>query len=538
MPSVATRKVSSLYLDQVAVSALNGALQRATGNPSARAVDLITFAESALHALSELEPTLTHGNLPGFAERTASWWNLHASTLHGDLSTYTDTWRRAVSAWRADISHDHPGMHMLALSVLTHRANAWSVPLREHVPSPFTGRYRAASPAFGPYPKHLGDPGRGGENESVGAIYGTSFTAQSLEIHAGAASKSHSIAVRPEVHALTRLLVGKDVLGWLVKHWATRFKRAVVRDWADAPLYAALALSDERSIEGLPDVLGSLETTRLQFLEEVRQFGFYESEHARRLIEPAGTTEAARTADAYDVTFWDFDGREGFLNVEIEPDVDLRAVGFLIMAKRLGILDDPTVDLADASGMKTRLLAALDLEACADARSYTDALLATLDADRADVRANVAAGWHADRILASYLLDRADDARPNSFASRLARGSLWAWPDRWALHRYLRLPLDARLDDHETWSKHDLELPSASQAQRLNQILGHVSGPDTDADWYGWASIMHRVKRPASRTVTIALDVAFAKEALRLARSQGSEREAARELLRWSVERV
>lgn len=537
MPSSQPRQVSSLYLDEIAVSVLNGALPRATGNTSARMADLVNHAERALHAIGALEPTLATGHMPGFADRTASWWHLPNDALHGDLTTYTETWRRAMCAWRPELGPDHVGVHMLALSVLSHRAPAWSVPTPRYVPPPFARRHRRADPAYGPYPRRLGEPPPTLDDGGEPTNYRPSFVAHRLTLHRGTSSKSHSIAVDREAHLLARLLVGKDVLHWLVKHWAGRFNRIIVTEWTDAALYAAQALLDERCLAEAPAVLDSIEATRLQFLEEDARFDMPDSDHARRLRDPAGTTAAARTVDAFDVAFSDFDGHSGYVAVEVDAGIDLRALGFLVMAKRLGILDDEHLDLRDVIDLKRRFLAELGLEPTADVRAWTDALLATVDQRAPTVRVRVAAAWHADRILEAYLRDKSDTSPPNSFVTRLARGSTWAWPDRWALDRFFGFPLDAPLDGPETWSKRNLEMPTRNQARRLNQILGHMSGPDTDPDWHGWSNVAHRLEMGDTTTVTITLDDTFAIEAMRRAQRDGSEREAALELLRWSTQR-
>lgn len=546
------RSTTSLYLDDVDVSVLNGALHRAIGGEPGRASDLIVFLQEQLGRIVEADPHLADGyseSLTKVSERI--WWHLPNEALHADVTGYAEAWNQVKAVW-GPASHAPVGADLIALSALTHRPAAWrEEPLpRDRVPyfpfrpmpAPSTQRSRPAdgpspAPRLGQYPR---PPQRGRPQHEDRTItkprptYAV-FKRNQLVFTGKKTGSSLSVATDPHLHQLTRTLIGPAVLEWLLRHWARRFRSWKVARWADAPLHAAMHAADSRDYRWMPEALDELEWN-LEAHAENRHDGV--DKYGERIVTPPGRTRAERLAEAFDVAFEDVIDLGGYFLNDI--DTPLPHLGVVVMAKRLGLLGDFDEANFDADGFGERFRAALAVTEDADHATWRDAALRTLTDDVTPIDALPrygAAAVHADAILHAYLRERSHGAAPTTLFGLLGRGQPTAWPERWALQRFLGIDVGLAWANvgGTTRSGVDLSTVQPELWPRVNAVLELVGRP-AEGTGYGPFYAGTRSDRPPRGTY--ALDTAFVEEVLRVARSNLPTTKAAASLVDWMKRRA
>ena len=530
-PDRSNAAVTSLYLDEVDVSILNGALHRAVGDDSGRLPDLLAYLEGELASVVAADTARARRASPSFQTAATDWWSLEAHQLAGDLTEYTDAWRAATAAWAA-AQRGPNGAEVVALSALTYRPTAWwtQPPEPSRPPFPFERALHGAERrpfAHGPHPREGGTEAprerpRGsvaiGSETALHVVYKRNRLIFSAKRPSGAVT----VAVDRHHHTLARQFIGPTVIGSLLQRWTTLVNPVRTARYTDAPVYAARHLMHSDDFAWIPEAVSQLRADIDELFEPEPNDARF---HARRILQASGPTIAAHIGHAYDVPFELF--QDPFETVT--TTVPEEHVGVIVLAARLGLLDRVDVERFDAPAFGRDLHMALRISPDADGNTKRDACLATLDGFDAAIERYGAAEYHADMLLHGYLRSKAPDAPFASLLAFIARSRSLAWPGRAALHRFLGISVDKDLETL-SGSRGGVRLSdvSANTWQRVDELLSMLDR--SDEFWSEGA--LHDPSIERRDRTEFRLDAAFVAKVLDIA-SAPVDRSSALRLARW-----
>ena len=128
-------------------------------------------------------------------------------------------------------------------------------------------------------------------------------------------------------------------------------------------------------------------------------------------------------------------------------------------------------------------------------------------------------------------------AAPNTLFGLLGRGRTIAWPDRWALQRFLGIPAGSALADIGGTTRPGVDLGNVKAANwpRVNDVLDFVGRP---AEGTGYGPFYAGLRSDRPPRGTYALDAAFVEEVLRIAHTDAPPVDAAASLVAWMKRRA